>query len=251
MTAPFRVQLQAGKQPAAKPPSRKSGSRGERHDPSASSISAMDGGCGCNPGGVALRFRANLSVAAGAPDCAISARRWGQISARLVGQWLSERLGQPFVIENRPGAGTNIIPRRSRVPSDGHTPVGQCGERDQRDALRQAQVSTSSATSHRLAASSACRASCWSIRRFRPNNPAFIAYASQSSQAKHGVGRHRQRVPPRRRVVQDDGRHRHGSCLSWHCPGTHRLLGGQDSGQGRSTAASIEYVRPGSCARWR
>lgn len=30
------------------------------------------------------------------------------ILARLIGQWLSDRLGQPFVIENRPGAGTNI-----------------------------------------------------------------------------------------------------------------------------------------------
>jgi tripartite-type tricarboxylate transporter receptor subunit TctC len=30
------------------------------------------------------------------------------IMARLMGQWLSQRLGQPFVIENRPGAGTNI-----------------------------------------------------------------------------------------------------------------------------------------------
>src|SRR5215207_7252640 len=30
------------------------------------------------------------------------------ILARLMGQWLSERLGQQFVIENRPGGGTNI-----------------------------------------------------------------------------------------------------------------------------------------------
>ena len=30
------------------------------------------------------------------------------IVARLMGQWLSERTGQPFVIENRPGRGTNI-----------------------------------------------------------------------------------------------------------------------------------------------
>jgi tripartite-type tricarboxylate transporter receptor subunit TctC len=30
------------------------------------------------------------------------------ILARLIGPWLSDRLGQPFVIENRPGAATNI-----------------------------------------------------------------------------------------------------------------------------------------------
>jgi tripartite-type tricarboxylate transporter receptor subunit TctC len=30
------------------------------------------------------------------------------IIARLIGQWLSDRLGQPFFIENRPGAGGNI-----------------------------------------------------------------------------------------------------------------------------------------------
>jgi tripartite-type tricarboxylate transporter receptor subunit TctC len=31
------------------------------------------------------------------------------IMARLVDQWLSERLGQQFIIENRPGAGSNIF----------------------------------------------------------------------------------------------------------------------------------------------
>ena len=44
------------------------------------------------------------------------------IVARLIGQWLSERLGQPFVIENRPGAGTNIATESVvRALPDGYT----------------------------------------------------------------------------------------------------------------------------------
>ena len=44
------------------------------------------------------------------------------IGARLIGQWLQERLGQPFVIENRPGAGTNIATESVvRAPPDGYT----------------------------------------------------------------------------------------------------------------------------------
>src|SRR5262245_49795458 len=44
------------------------------------------------------------------------------IGARLIGQWLSDRLGQPFVIENKPGAGTHAATESvARAPADGYT----------------------------------------------------------------------------------------------------------------------------------
>src|SRR5438477_4465857 len=44
------------------------------------------------------------------------------ILARLMGQWLSERLGQPFVVENRPGSGGNFGTEATvRAPADGYT----------------------------------------------------------------------------------------------------------------------------------
>ena len=44
------------------------------------------------------------------------------IAARVIGQWLSERLGQTFVIENRPGAGANIAAEAVvRAAPDGYT----------------------------------------------------------------------------------------------------------------------------------
>jgi tripartite-type tricarboxylate transporter receptor subunit TctC len=44
------------------------------------------------------------------------------IGARLIAQWLSERLGRPFVIENRPGVGTHVATEAVvRAPADGYT----------------------------------------------------------------------------------------------------------------------------------
>jgi tripartite-type tricarboxylate transporter receptor subunit TctC len=44
------------------------------------------------------------------------------ITARIIGQWLSERLGQQFVIENKPGAGNNIgTEAMLHAPADGYT----------------------------------------------------------------------------------------------------------------------------------
>ncbi len=54
-----------------------------------------------------------VGFAAGGPN---------DISARLMGQWLSERLGQQFVVENRPGAGGNVATELVvRAPADGYT----------------------------------------------------------------------------------------------------------------------------------
>jgi tripartite-type tricarboxylate transporter receptor subunit TctC len=54
--------------------------------------------------------------------CGFPAGGPNDMLARLVGQWLSERLAAPFIIENRPGAATNIATEAVvRAPPDGYT----------------------------------------------------------------------------------------------------------------------------------
>src|SRR5204863_2832375 len=102
--------------------------------------------CVCLRGGTAMKFphrRQFLDLAAGATALPVVSRiAWAQtypsrsvriivgfapggtfdIMARLIGQWLSERLGRPFVIENRSGGGGNIGTEAVvRAPADGYT----------------------------------------------------------------------------------------------------------------------------------
>lgn len=76
----------------------------------------------------ALEFCPGLALAESYPDRAViivvPVPPGGalDILARLTGQWLAEHLGQPFIIENRPGGGTNIgIEVVARAAADGYT----------------------------------------------------------------------------------------------------------------------------------
>ena len=79
-------------------------------------------------GAVALPAVSPVAGAQGYPSrpvrliVGVTAGGSADIVARLMGQWLSERLGQPFVIENRPGAGGNIGTEAAvRASADGYT----------------------------------------------------------------------------------------------------------------------------------
>src|SRR5262245_17430937 len=79
------------------------------------------GRCGA-AGRLTLRLGARLSVAPGRLIVPVAPGGATDITARLMGQWLSARLGQPFIIENRPGGGNSIGTEAVvRAPADGYT----------------------------------------------------------------------------------------------------------------------------------
>ena len=137
------------------------------------------------------------------------------IIARLIGQWLSERLGQPFVIENRPGAGSNIGTEAvvSAAP-DGYTlllvaPANAINatlyENLNFNFIRDiAPVAGISRVAQRHGGQSVVPGQDGSrVHRLRQ---------SQSGQDQHGLGRHRHRAASGRRAVQDDDRRRTRPC---------------------------------------
>jgi tripartite-type tricarboxylate transporter receptor subunit TctC len=79
-------------------------------------------------GAVALPALARLAWAQSYPSRPVrimvgfTAGGGADLAARVIGQWLSERLGQPFVVENRPGAGTNLAAEAvAKAAPDGYT----------------------------------------------------------------------------------------------------------------------------------
>ena len=171
------------------------------------------------------------------------------IVARLMGQWLSERLGQQFVIDNRPGGGGNIGTEAVvRAPADGYTLllVGSSTRSTRRSTT--SSISISSATSRRSRASSDVPY----VMVVNPSVPAktvpeFIAYAKANpgklNMASAGTGTG---SPHCRRAVQDDGRRRYGPrALSWRRAGADRSARRAGAGLFDSPPASIEYIRAG------
>jgi hypothetical protein len=126
------------------------------------------------------------------------------ILARLMGQWLSERLGQPFVIDNRPGGGSNIGTEAVvRAPADGHT------------LLLIPPDSAINATLYDKLNFNFIRDIAPVAGVFRGGQDSSRAHRlcqGQSRQNQHGVCWHRKRPTYSGRVVQDDGRGQHGSC---------------------------------------
>ncbi len=167
------------------------------------------------PGRIADRKGANLSDAAGAHNRRLFAPAGAtDITARLMGQWLSERLGQQFVIENRPGAGSNIGTEAVvHAPPDGYTLLhGHAAPYDQRLALRQAQLQFP--PRHRAGRGHhphAPRHGGQSIGPGQDGSRVHRLCQGQSGQDQHGIGRQRNAATRVRRAVQDDGRRQHGS----------------------------------------
>ena len=131
------------------------------------------------------------------------------IAARLIAQWLSERMGQQFVVENRPGAGSNIATEAVvRAPPDGYTLL-LVGPPNAINASLYQKLNFNFLHRHRAGRQHQPRAQSGADQPVAAG--AFDSGTdrlcqSQSGQDQPCIGRHRDGRPHRGRDVQDDDR---------------------------------------------
>jgi tripartite-type tricarboxylate transporter receptor subunit TctC len=131
------------------------------------------------------------------------------IIARLIGEWLSDQLGQQFVIENRPGAAGNVAAEAvAHAAPDGYTLLLVA-------AVHSISVTLYENLNFSFARDIAPVASIVRTTLVMEVNPSFPAKTSrlhrlrqgQSRQNSHGIAWHRNYPAYRRRVVSDDDGH--------------------------------------------
>jgi tripartite-type tricarboxylate transporter receptor subunit TctC len=144
------------------------------------------------------------------------------IVARLMGQWLSEKLGQQFLVENRPGAGTNLATEAAvRAPTDGYTLLFVTAQ----NAISATLYEKLSFNFLRDIAPVAGITRERPVMVVHPSFPAktvaeFIVYAKANPGKVYGVAGQRKFPPRIWRAVQDDGGYRHDPrALSWRRSG--------------------------------
>jgi tripartite-type tricarboxylate transporter receptor subunit TctC len=139
----------------------------------------------------------------------------GDILARLVGQSLAERLGQPVVIENRPGAATNLATEAvARAAPDGHTLLWITAA----NTINASLYDKLSFNFVRDIVPVTAVVRGPGVMEVNPAVPAksipeFIAYAKANSRKINlaSIQRARHGQPCRRRAVQAHGRDRHAA----------------------------------------
>ena len=132
------------------------------------------------------------------------------IVARLLAQRLSDKLGQPFVVENRPGGGTNIGTEMAvRAPPDGYTLL-MANSSAVTPALHKTLPFTFLDRPWVPVGSSCARRYLMLVNPSMPAKTGARVHRlrqGQSRQGQHGLGRRRLDRPHVRRAVQMDGGH--------------------------------------------
>ena len=179
------------------------------------------------------------------------------IISRLLGQRLSEQLGQPFIIESRPGAGTNIATEAVvRAPADGHTLLFVSAS----NAINATLYDKLNFNFIRDIAPVASLVRAPNVMVVNPTVPAktvpeFIAYAKANpGKINMASAWDRDDAPFSRRAVQDDDWRQHPVHVPYRgaAPALTDLIAGQVQLYLRHhTCVDRATSGPESCARWR